>query len=131
MLLLLSLSCWILFTLPIGYLQPPARNCLKDYNTTRILTLPTHSFLSPNNPKDKDVSEIEAYDSSSFVISMPVEDIGKSPIKIVTNQTKDNLISPWFSSVVYKSEVSINLVNALNIGIRYLEASNYDYYNSS
>uniref|UniRef100_A0A1B0GL19 Major facilitator superfamily associated domain-containing protein n=2 Tax=Lutzomyia longipalpis TaxID=7200 RepID=A0A1B0GL19_LUTLO len=33
-LLLASLSCWILFTLPLGFIQPPATSCLERRNAT-------------------------------------------------------------------------------------------------
>lgn len=34
MLLLASLSAWILFTLPLGFIQPPATSCIERRNAT-------------------------------------------------------------------------------------------------
>lgn len=34
MLLLCSLSCWIIFTLPLGFIQPPVTSCIKHKNVT-------------------------------------------------------------------------------------------------
>lgn len=37
MLLLASLSCWIIFTLPLGFIQPPATSCLVKKNHTEYI----------------------------------------------------------------------------------------------
>jgi len=37
MLLLASLSCWIIFTLPLGFIQPPATSCLVKKNYTEYV----------------------------------------------------------------------------------------------
>lgn len=37
MLLLASLSCWIIFTLPLGFIQPPATSCLVKKNHTEYV----------------------------------------------------------------------------------------------
>lgn len=61
-LLLASLASWIIFTVPLGSIQPPATSCIKIKNNTPILTTPevdmkimnkrsvsdnTYEFLSP------------------------------------------------------------------------------------
>lgn len=38
--LLASLSCWILFTLPLGFIQPPATSCILHKNNTNYLFIP-------------------------------------------------------------------------------------------
>lgn len=35
--LLLSLSAWIIFTLPLGFIQPPPTGCLERQNNSVIL----------------------------------------------------------------------------------------------
>lgn len=39
-LLLASLSCWIIFTLPLGFIQPPATSCMIYKNYTSYLYIP-------------------------------------------------------------------------------------------
>ncbi|XP_023247454.1 major facilitator superfamily domain-containing protein 6 isoform X2 [Copidosoma floridanum] len=39
-LLLASLSCWIIFTLPLGFIQPPATSCMLYENHTYYLYIP-------------------------------------------------------------------------------------------
>ncbi|KAI4488195.1 hypothetical protein M0804_005043 [Polistes exclamans] len=39
LILLGSLSCWIIFTLPLGFIQPPATSCMVRDNHTNILKL--------------------------------------------------------------------------------------------
>lgn len=38
--LLASLSCWIIFTLPLGFIQPPATSCMIYKNHSRYLYIP-------------------------------------------------------------------------------------------
>lgn len=38
--LLASLACWILFTLPLGFIQPPPTSCIIQINNTEFLDLP-------------------------------------------------------------------------------------------
>ena len=40
MLLLCSLSCWIIFTLPLGFIQPPVTSCIKLKNGSWALQTP-------------------------------------------------------------------------------------------
>ncbi|XP_048516352.1 major facilitator superfamily domain-containing protein 6 isoform X3 [Athalia rosae] len=40
MILLASLSCWIVFTLPLGFIQPPATSCMTRENNTLYLRIP-------------------------------------------------------------------------------------------
>lgn len=45
LILLASLSCWIIFTLPLGFIQPPATSCMVKENST--------SFLKASSPGQK------------------------------------------------------------------------------
>lgn len=40
--LLASLSCWIIFTLPLGFIQPPVTTCMLEKNFTFVLAAPTN-----------------------------------------------------------------------------------------
>ncbi|XP_031777363.1 major facilitator superfamily domain-containing protein 6 isoform X2 [Nasonia vitripennis] len=40
LILLASLSCWIIFTLPLGFIQPPATSCMLYKNHTNYLYIP-------------------------------------------------------------------------------------------
>lgn len=40
LILLASLSCWIVFTLPLGFAQPPATSCIVEKNGTFRLEVP-------------------------------------------------------------------------------------------
>ncbi|XP_065200345.1 major facilitator superfamily domain-containing protein 6-like [Planococcus citri] len=105
-LLLASLSCWILFTLPIGYLQPPARNCIKQYGNKVKLELPSTTFLFNDPSKDKVLPTTDPNDTTPSSVSLAQADVGKSPLKVIdtTNPNAENLVSPLYSSVVYKTE---------------------------
>lgn len=40
LLLLASLACWIIFTVPLGSIQPPPTSCMEVKNNTPLLTPP-------------------------------------------------------------------------------------------
>ncbi|XP_012281438.1 major facilitator superfamily domain-containing protein 6 [Orussus abietinus] len=41
LILLASISCWIIFTLPMGFIQPPATSCMTRKNNTHYLEVPS------------------------------------------------------------------------------------------
>lgn len=51
MLLLASLSAWIIFTVPLGFIQPPATSCLEIKNNSAVLTYPDYSIRTPVNKR--------------------------------------------------------------------------------
>lgn len=52
--LLASLACWIIFTLPLGFAQPPATSCILEKNGTWRLEVPEVGGRSKRSIDDKD-----------------------------------------------------------------------------
>lgn len=121
MLLLASLTSWILFTLPIGFIQPPATSCVTAYNNTAF-ELKEPQMPSPrihkrsigNEDALSDLSEVLATidnNNSNDTLKRtrrdaPWVDAGISPIAVnyATNynaKKHKNWVSPLFSSIVY------------------------------
>ncbi|XP_067627445.1 major facilitator superfamily domain-containing protein 6 [Eurosta solidaginis] len=130
-LLMASLACWILFTIPLSFIKPEAVNCIERKNDTDfVLTLTrTKRDLSAYNQDEMFTKNSENFDSKSAlhgvnskpVVEMVQEshirrkrglipriDAGISPIHInfVSNyddkQHRD-YVSPIFSSMVYRT----------------------------
>lgn len=121
MLLLASLTSWILFTLPIGFIQPPATSCVQAYNNTAFrLTDPQvtspriHKRSIGNEDALSDLSDVlAAIDNNNSNDTLkrtrrdaPWVDAGISPIAVnyATNynvKKHKNWVSPLFSSIVY------------------------------
>jgi len=129
MLLLASLSCWIIFTLPLGFIQPPATRCIVKKNAT------TYMLETPMAPKlfkrdvssvtdfikyDQDINDFEVPDLSTPVIRRtrgvrPRLTAGLSPldVKFASNYNEKqhyNLVMPIYSHIVYSIEVSTSKV---------------------
>lgn len=125
MLLLASLSCWIIFTLPLGFIQPPATRCIVKKNAS------TYMLETPMAPKvykrdvssvtdfikyDQDINDFEVPDLSTPVIRRtrgvrPRFTAGRSPldVKFASNYNEKqhyNLVMPIYSHIVYTIEVS-------------------------
>lgn len=123
MLLLASLMSWILFTLPIGFIQPPATGCIQSYNATTFslkepqVPSPRIHKRSIGNASDA-LSElndalitINNNNSNNDTLkrtrrAAPWVDAGISPIAVnyATNynpKVNKNWVSPLFSSIVY------------------------------
>lgn len=122
MLLLASLSSWILFTLPLGFIQPPAIKCIVKLNDTEYkLTLPQapsrrihkRSVELLNFTDSLPKSMLENDDGNNLQRSRrgapPIEEAGISPIGVdyASNFIPDvnkNWVSPLFSSIVYTTD---------------------------
>ncbi|KAG8040362.1 hypothetical protein G9C98_000933 [Cotesia typhae] len=52
--LLVSLACWIIFTLPLGFAQPPATSCIVEKNGTWRLEVPEVPGRSKRSVDNKD-----------------------------------------------------------------------------
>lgn len=126
MLLLASLSCWIIFTLPLGFIQPPATRCIVKKNAS------TYMLETPMAPKvykrdvssvtdfvkyDQEINDFEVPDLSTPVIRRtrrgvrPRFTAGRSPldVKFASNYNEKqhyNLVMPIYSHIVYTIEVS-------------------------
>lgn len=122
MLLLASLTSWIIFTLPIGFIQPPATNCIQSQNATSF------SLIEPQVPSPR-IHKRSIGDASNALTDLnealtamnsnnnngtlkrtqraaPWVDAGISPISVsyATNfdaKKNKNWVSPLFSSIVY------------------------------
>lgn len=125
MLLLASLSCWIIFTLPLGFIQPPATRCIVKKNDT-YYTLETPmaprlykrdvSSVTDFSKYGEDINDFEVPDLSTPVIRRtrgirPRFTVGRSPldVKFASNYNQKehyNLVMPIYSHIVYTIEVS-------------------------
>lgn len=128
MLLLASLSAWIIFTLPLGLIQPPATSCiLKGNDGYALKTSPppaneykrdvdkdTHSLLVESDihklgPSITDTNTILPRHSHALHSPTPGT-AGHSPVDVRSasnykESEHSNLVSPLFSSIVYRIQV--------------------------
>lgn len=99
MLLLASLSAWIIFTLPLGFIQPPAASCLQRRNLTEFeLRTPDVTRMLKRSVPDEF--------PRSLRLHFP---IGQSPLDVkAASNYDDNIHSGWvkplFSSIVYRTQ---------------------------
>lgn len=127
MLLLASLSCWIIFTLPLSFIQPPATLCLIKKNTTSYeLRAPdTPRIIKREAPKFEDLDvfgnnhesplSAESFEDNQQVFLRKTRAAshthffaGQSPLSIPFidgEHWKKNLVTPVFSSIVYTTQV--------------------------
>lgn len=120
MLLLASLSCWILFTLPLGFIQPPATSCLERRNASDYeLKVPQVPRILKRSITDTSTDELEE-SFGIFVKSQhferitrsvrPYSEAGQSPLDVryasnYNEKIHGGWVSPLFSSIVYRTEV--------------------------
>lgn len=129
MLLLASLSAWIIFTLPLGFIQPPATSCILKENHTFVLkTLPPPEHVYKREVDksilsllvDSDIHKLgpSATDTNTFLSrhsrashqpNQPMT-AGVSPldVRFASNykaSEHSNWVSPVFSSIVYRTQV--------------------------
>ncbi|UYV77065.1 MFSD6 [Cordylochernes scorpioides] len=119
-LLLFSLFSWIVFTLSLAFIQPPAASCVQFNDTHHLLYMPEDEV-----PREKrsigEMDEIDAVASrwDEFTVEKrnrekhpllpPGHVVGKSPnsLEYTLNYDKEHhisYVSPPFSSIVYKWE---------------------------
>lgn len=117
MVLLVSLASWILFTLPVGFIQPPATSCIITHNATSfILTAPQEYSPRIRNTRatdevSNDLPTLPKSVKNDTLIRQrrripPVFEAGISPIEVSYADNFDkkknrNWVSPLFSSIVY------------------------------
>lgn len=121
MLLLASLSAWIIFTLPLGLIQPPATSCILMENHTYVLkTLapPEHVYKREVNRGTLSLlvgSDLYKLGPTTFLSRhshanhQPIT-AGQSPldVRFASNYKESehsNWVSPLFSSIVYRTQV--------------------------
>lgn len=122
MLLLASLSAWIIFTLPLGLIQPPATSCILKENHTYVLKTmppPEHvykrevgkgslSLLVDSNIHKSGPNNFPPRHSRAF--HLPMTTAGQSPLDVryasnYKESEHSNWVSPLFSSIVYRTQV--------------------------
>jgi hypothetical protein len=111
--LLASLSAWIVFTLPLGFIQPPAEKCIVRYNESfyRLETPHTPRILKrsvDNLPELIEQSNVQLQMRTKREVR-PFSDAGISPLGISYVNNYDpakhsNLVSPTFSNIVYRTD---------------------------
>jgi hypothetical protein len=125
-LLLASLSAWIIFTLPLGFIQPPATSCILKENNTFILKTPAPPERMYKREVNKHTlsllvdSDLEKLGASNTDTNMFLHRnirsyhlptiIGESPldVRFASNYKESehsNWVSPLFSSIVYRTQV--------------------------
>uniref|UniRef100_A0A8D8TP46 Major facilitator superfamily domain-containing protein 6 n=1 Tax=Cacopsylla melanoneura TaxID=428564 RepID=A0A8D8TP46_9HEMI len=119
--LLVSLSCWIIFTLPLGFIQPPATSCIIKNHTEYILAVPDRSLFKrairsadEETFRSADTSEALVDDGSEYLVRVtrgtkPQIYAGKSPydVKFASNydeKKQSSWVSPLFSRIVYQTQ---------------------------
>lgn len=105
-LFLASLACWIIFTLPLGFIQPPATSCMQRNSTEYVLKTPeVERLFKREAPNFRE--EPHSVHKRSI---RPYSDAGISPLDVTFAANYDekqhkNWVSPLFSSIVYRTEV--------------------------
>ncbi|XP_069686951.1 major facilitator superfamily domain-containing protein 6 isoform X2 [Periplaneta americana] len=123
-LLLASLSAWIIFTLPLGFIQPPPTSCiLKENQTYYVLKTPVEQERIYKREVDKSAlfmlvdSDLHGGGTGTghFLQSRHTRSFhqgvtaGQSPLNVqfAANYNKEahsNWVSPLFSSIVYRTQ---------------------------
>lgn len=113
LMLLASLSAWIIFTLPLGFIQPPATSCIQRYNDSY------YELKTPEVPRilkrsvDNLQQLIEDHDEQVLMRQRravrPISEAGISPLGVgYVNNFNERLhkdwVSPLFSSIVYRTD---------------------------
>lgn len=111
--MLASLSAWIVFTLPLGFIQPPAEKCIVRYNDSyyRLETPHTPRILKrsvDNLPELIDQSNVQQQMRLKRDVR-PYSDAGISPLGVSYVSNYDpvkhsKLVSPTFSNIVYRTD---------------------------
>lgn len=119
MLLLASLTSWILFTLPLGFIQPPATSCLESFNSTSYeLTAPqaptprihkrsaeiVENLLFESNYTSNDTLKRRVQRAAPPILSAGISPIGVSYANNYMPKLHKNWVSPLFSSIVYTTD---------------------------
>lgn len=122
LLLVASLTSWIIFTLPLGFIQPPAAGCMEGFNsTTYELKIPqapvsrVHKRSITNSAPLLDLTK--PFESEDAVVNHhrsvraapPISDAGISPVDVsyannFIPKLHRNWVSPMFSSIVYTTD---------------------------
>lgn len=127
-LLLASLACWVLFTIPLSFIRPEAINCIERRNATDFVLTYTRTKRDTSamyNPEpllfddvndellehDLPPEQAEEHSRRKRSLLLPRIDAGISPVHInfVSNYDDKHhrdYVTPIFSSMVYRTPVS-------------------------
>lgn len=113
LLLLASLTSWIIFTLPLGFIQPPATSCIEYFNDTtyelKVPQAPISRIHKREATEPLSIDTINAFASRVRRAAPPESDAGISPVDVsyavnfIPKLHKD-WVSPMFSSIVYTAD---------------------------
>jgi MFS family permease len=111
-LLLASMSAWIVFTLPLGFIQPPAEKCIVRYNESFYRLETPHAPRILKRSVDNLPELIEESNGEHLRYRRevrPYTEAGISPLGISYVNNYDpakhsNLVSPLFSNIVYRTD---------------------------
>ncbi|XP_055638815.1 major facilitator superfamily domain-containing protein 6 isoform X2 [Toxorhynchites rutilus septentrionalis] len=117
MLLLASLAAWIIFTLPLGFIQPPATSCIERKNATDFeLRTPVVPRILKRSIDENTLDEISfgkyTKPENQFTrvarSARPIATAGQSPLSVnyannFDHKLHNDLVSPIFSSIVYRT----------------------------
>jgi hypothetical protein len=112
--LLISISCWILFTFPLGSIQPEPVSCILKYNQTHAeIKVPDAPQVTWTRRK-RDIRDIIDYEDDEKIEkrskrAIPKPAPGITPMKVNYAVNYDpaknaNWVSPSFSSQIYKKD---------------------------
>lgn len=128
LLLVASLTCWIVFTLPLGFIQPPPAGCMEGFNSTTYELKNAHVPVSrvhkrsvtDTDPNAMAINFIPGADEGNHHITdftarrakraaPPISDAGISPLDVsyannFIPKLHANWVSPMFSSIVYTTD---------------------------
>ncbi|XP_014248796.1 major facilitator superfamily domain-containing protein 6 isoform X2 [Cimex lectularius] len=112
-LLLLSLLSWILFTLPLGFIQPPAKSCV-IYNTTHVYlgTPQVHDLAKREAPNFNFENNLESEHlirrkrSTRIRLQPGMSPLDLKDFHIINYDEKEQSgwVKPLFSSIVYRTQ---------------------------
>ncbi|XP_044259089.1 major facilitator superfamily domain-containing protein 6 isoform X2 [Tribolium madens] len=112
LLLLASLAAWIIFTVPLGSIQPPPTSCIEIKNNTAVLTAPSVNTRLINKRsvmmEQLQESEFERYTRFERA-TRPIPNAGQSPVNVdfASNykpKDHDSWVQPIISSIVYRTQ---------------------------
>lgn len=109
MLLVASLACWILFTLPLGFIQPPPAGCVEGFNATTYELKNAHVPISRVHKRSVTDEMAGIGGGRQRRAAPPISDAGISPLDVsyannfIPKLHKD-WVSPIFSSIVYTTD---------------------------
>ncbi|KAB0795046.1 hypothetical protein PPYR_11885 [Photinus pyralis] len=103
-LLLGSLAAWIIFTVPIGFIQPPPTSCIEIKNDGLYIKTYERNPTNQSNwyASNKEIESLRAYRSN-----FPAVIAGQSPrnvdfVKNYEPQKHESWVQPIISSIVYR-----------------------------